>query len=217
MHKLVKIKWNRRPSRARRRSSKCWEPLLSPCGKALLFQESLRANLLSKNCVGFDDLEQSLLIAVRLGGTTRKTQNKFNPSVALQNFPCVRRRCPQACLRKLLSFQIRKRHRKEFRAWKAATIAHLLESKSRWWQLRTIERADSGMCKSQQCSLEDFATCLETMFRGNPDPPRRPEILDENPWSLPELKAAIVKLRVNKAGDEPGLVAELLKLVPDDV
>ena len=40
--------------------------------------------------------------------------------------------------------------------------------------------------------------------------------LTEPPWTMAELKHAISRLKVGRAGDYLGLVAELLKHSPDD-
>ena len=57
---------------------------------------------------------------------------------------------------------------------------------------------------------------LEGIFNGNPGAPTRPEQLDEPLWTCWELPFATKRLTNNKAADECGLVAEVLRCVPHD-
>ena len=63
---------------------------------------------------------------------------------------------------------------------------------------------------------DDFADMLEEIFSGNPGAPTQPERLDEPLWTREELRFAITRLQNNKAADECGLVAEILRCVPHD-
>ena len=62
----------------------------------------------------------------------------------------------------------------------------------------------------------DFADMLEEIFSGNPGAPTQPERLDEPLWTREELRFAITRFQINKAADECGLVAEILRCVPHD-
>ena len=59
-------------------------------------------------------------------------------------------------------------------------------------------------------------TCWKKFFMGTPGAPTQPEQLDEPLWTCRELTFAIKRLKNNKATDECGLVAEVLRCVPAD-
>ena len=63
----------------------------------------------------------------------------------------------------------------------------------------------------------DFADMLETFFAGNTISLERPVTTLEAPWQRSELTKVIQRMKTQKAADECGLVAELLKHVPEDV
>ena len=63
----------------------------------------------------------------------------------------------------------------------------------------------------------DFADMLETLFAGNTTSPERPVTTTEEPWQRSDLTKAIQRMKTQKAADECGLVAEMLKHVPEDV
>ena len=56
-----------------------------------------------------------------------------------------------------------------------------------------------------------------TLFAGNTVSPERPVTTLEAPWQRSDLTKAIQRMKTQKAADECGLVAELLKHVPEDV
>ena len=58
---------------------------------------------------------------------------------------------------------------------------------------------------------------LETLFAGNTLSLERPVTTLEAPWQRSELSKAIQRMKTQKTADECGLVAELLKHVPEDV
>ena len=66
-----------------------------------------------------------------------------------------------------------------------------------------------------QPPVNEFANMLEVLFAGSPSDPQRPDFLTEPGWTLDELAKAIQKLKLDKAVDECGLAAELLKHLPD--
>ena len=68
---------------------------------------------------------------------------------------------------------------------------------------------------SQPPPVDELANMLEVLFAGNPSDPQRPDLLTEPGWTLDELAKAIQKLKLDKAVDECGLAAELLKHLPD--
>ena len=69
---------------------------------------------------------------------------------------------------------------------------------------------------TEQPPPDAFADMLEEIYSGNPGAPTQPEQLDEPLWTCWELKFAIKRLKNNKAADECGLVADVLRCVPHD-
>ena len=76
---------------------------------------------------------------------------------------------------------------------------------------------------ADQPHADDFAEMLARLFHGDPAPPMIRPTLTEPPWTMAEYaKHAISRLKVGRAGDYLGLVAELffsaelLKHSPDD-
>ena len=55
---------------------------------------------------------------------------------------------------------------------------------------------------------------IESLFIVTPEAPMQPNHLTEEPWTLQELMGAVEKLKLNKSGDECGLVAEVFKHIP---
>lgn len=68
----------------------------------------------------------------------------------------------------------------------------------------------------QQPLANDFANMLGCIFAGSPSPIVPPVVLNEETSTMPELNAAINKLKLGKGTDETGLTAELLKHSPPD-
>ena len=116
-------------------------------------------------------------------------------------------------IRKSLTFQIQRLHRKECRQWKVLLLRKYLAHPAHWKELQGMS---SYSCKPlhQHPPLDEFATMLETLFAGTPETPLQPNHLTEEPWTLQELMEAIEKLKLNKSADESGLVAEVFKHIP---
>ena len=66
-----------------------------------------------------------------------------------------------------------------------------------------------------QPPVNEFANMLEVVFAGNFSDSQQPDLLTERGWTLDELAQTIQKLKLDKAVDECGLAAELLKHLPD--
>ena len=105
-------------------------------------------------------------------------------------------------IRKSLTFQIQRLHRKECRQWKVLLLRKYLAHPAHWKELQGMS---SYSCKPlhQHPPLDEFATMLETLFAGTPETPLQPNHLTEEPWTLQELMGAIEKLKLNKSAD-PG-------------
>ena len=116
-------------------------------------------------------------------------------------------------IRKSLTFQIQRLHRKECRQWKVLLLRKYLAHPAHWKELQGMSSYSSKPLH-QHPPLDEFATMLETLFAGTPERPLQPNHLTEEPWTLQELMGAVEKLKLNKAADESGLVAEVFKHIP---
>ena len=88
-------------------------------------------------------------------------------------------------------------------------------SVSCWRPLRNLDSGISGRFIVEQPSPDDFANMLAQMFSAISLPPGKLDHLTEPPWAFRELKHAIHRLKSNK-GDDIGLVAEMLRYLPDN-
>ena len=118
-------------------------------------------------------------------------------------------------VRKIFSFEIAKHQRREVRAWKSSKLQTLLQHAGTWKRMRQLQNV-ANQRTTEEPRPDDFADMLEKIFSGNPGAPTQPERLDEPLWTREELRFAITRLQNNKAADECGLVAEILRCVPHD-
>ena len=121
-------------------------------------------------------------------------------------------------VRKTLSFEIVKLQRREVRAWKSSKLQTLLQHGGTWKRIRQLQKLQNvAMQRTTELPPPDaFADMLEEIFHGYPGAPTQPEQLDGPLWTCRELTLAIKRLKNNKATDECGLVAEVLRCVPHD-
>ena len=68
---------------------------------------------------------------------------------------------------------------------------------------------------SQQPEPNEFADMLEELFAGDPGADLLPTQFTEIAWEKGEVHKAIKRMKVQKSADECGLLAEILKHVPD--
>ena len=80
--------------------------------------------------------------------------------------------------------------------------------------MRYLASKFSGTKAAQHPLPDEFAIDLANLFAGAPLVPQRPVDLTETPWTLEELLKTLQRMKLNKAADENGLVAELLKYAP---
>ena len=118
-------------------------------------------------------------------------------------------------VRKTFSFEIVKFQRREVRAWKSSKLQTLLQHGGTGKRVRQLQNV-AMQRTTEQPPPDAFADMLEEIFNGNPGAPTQPEQLDEPLWTCWELRFAIKRLKNNKAADECGLVAEVLRCVPHD-
>ena len=150
------------------------------------------------------------------GGTCTKRSSAFKPSQRLIEKRKARRSTADPSARKQLSFEIQRMHRQELRAWKSTQISQHLQNPCTWKELRSLEKHPVRTITAPP-HPNDFADMLETLFAGNTISPQRPVTTTEDPWQRSDLTKAIQRMKTQKAADERGLVAELLKHVPEDV
>ena len=149
-------------------------------------------------------------------GTVLKFRMHFRPSTELKTLRHSRRHSQTQVARKTLSLQIRKLHRRELRLWRSRYLATLLKYVSCWKTLRENLPRPSGRRSAQQPPVDEFASMLEALFVGPPaQASKLPSMLDP-PWTWADLMQAIKRLKINKASDDCGLTAELLKVAPDE-
>ena len=113
-----------------------------------------------------------------------------------------------------MTLQIYRMHRSDIRSWKAAKLNALLPLSSHWRRVKYLAFKFSGTKAAQHPLPDEIAFDLANLFAGAPLVPQRPVDLTETPWTLEELLKTLQRMKSNKAADENGLVAELLKYVP---
>ena len=208
----------KRPAKA---GLKHWKPHLDDTGYPTLFQVELRkllgnldgeeTNLIEQGT----SLEEALYQAGRIGGKCNQIKCKFRSSDMLTYLRQQRRLAVSRDVRKNLSFEIAKQQRREVRAWKPSKLQTLLQHAGNWKRMRQLQNV-ANQRTMEEPRPDDFADMLEEIFSGNPGAPTQPERLDEPLWTRQELRFAITRLQNNKAADECGLVAEILRCVPHD-
>ena len=197
-------------------SLKNWRPNLDENNVASDFQSKIRS-LLAANCTANMEVLENMLVQAGIHhGTVLKFRMHFRPSTELKTLRHSRRHSQTQVARKTLSLQIRKLHRRELRLWRSRHLATLLKYVSCWKTLRKILPRPSGRRSAQQPPVDEFASMLEALFVGPPAQASNfPPMLDP-PWTWADLMQAIKRLKINKASDDCGLTAELLKVAPDE-
>ena len=197
---------------------KHWKPFLDEDGTATLYHMGLKhidANN-THDPQHLPRLEKQLFDAGLKGGYSKQTRCKYESSNALRDLRAQRRHAAERSIKKRLSFEIARMHRRELRAWKSSRLQQLLSMPNQWKMLQKMSHTVVRQC-AQHPPANDFADMLENIFHGHPGIPTRPLQLTEPNWSLQELKGAIERMKANKASDECGLVAELLHFAPENV
>ena len=201
-------------ARKKRKPLKSWRPNLDENGEATEYKTLLVASVSTIQQFTFNIVEAALLQTALKTGTCTAKGRKFAPSAQLKQLRANRRTTQDAGIRRILTFQIHRLHRMEVRKWKSRNLAQHLHNPSQWNSLRGMPLRTRSRTMSQP-PVHDFANMLETLFAGNPSGPQQPGVLTEPGWSPDELAKAIQKLKLDRAVDECGLAAELLKHLPD--
>ena len=198
---------------------KNWKPYLDENGEATSYQSKL-LHIEASNSGNVNEqlskLEENILMAGREGGECKRIQSRFLPSDDLKQLRLQRRMAQDRGIKKELSFEIVKLHRRELRKWKSSNLQMHLCQPNQW---KILQRLQHGIGRqiADQPPPDDFADMLENIFSGHPSNPSPPPQLTEADWNLQELKIAIKRMKANKASDECGLVAELLHFAPENV
>ena len=218
VHCLLTWKVQKSSKHVRKRTLKHWKPFLDEDGIATLYHIGLQ-HIDANNTYDpqhLPGLEKELFDAGVNGGYSKQTRSKYESSNALRDLRAQRRQAVERSIKKQLSFDIAKLHRRELRAWKSSRLQQLLNMPNQWKMLQKMSHTIVRQC-AQHPPANDFAYVLANIFHGHPGNPTRPLHLTEPNWSLQELNGAIKRLKMNKASDECGLVAELLHFAPDNV
>ena len=197
----------------RKQLLKGWKPFLDESGQPTGFQNLLETKIGEQDTYSFDVAEHCLISTAVATGTCSRRKIQFTPSERLRLLRQRRKQVYDNAIRRSLTFQIQRLHRKECRQWKVLLLRKYLAHPAHWKELQGMS---SYSCKPlhQHPPLDEFATMLETLFAGTPETPLQPNHLTEEPWTLQELMGAIEKLKLNKSADESGLVAEVFKHIP---
>ena len=218
VHCLLTWKVQKSSKHVRKRTLKHWKPFLDEDGIATLYHIGLQ-HIDANNTYDpqhLPGLEKELFDAGVKGGYSKQTRSKYESSNALRDLRAQRRQAVERSIKKQLSFDIAKLHRRELRAWKSSRLQQLLNMPNQWKMLQKMSHTIVRQC-AQHPPANDFAYVLANIFHGHPGNPTRPLHLTEPNRSLQELNGAIKRLKMNKASDECGLVAELLHFAPDNV
>ena len=208
-----KVKCNSTSVSRKRVSStlKGWKPHLNHCQQPGQYHDLLFRYRTKNPRITFDNLEGALLQAGLRGGSPCREILHFHPSPQLQSLRRARRTTLDAERRKTLSLQIGKLQQREARSWKSEQARLKLGRVVHWKSLRGVDDRFVGRRIAQQPSADDFAVMLPTLLDGKPTSPQQPVLLTESAWTLLGLTAALAKMKVNKSGDDSGIVVELVQ------
>ena len=183
-------------------------------GRPSDFQHAISATMSTRTLSGFNDLEDVLLAAGRVGGPCMKQEQRFRESTILQSLRSDRRMAQSVEERKRLTFMIQTKHKQELQTWKNSKINELLSRKSSWKLLPHMQKATHQRVAEHPLANE-FADMLERLFTGDPGGELQPPQLTETAWEKNDVCNAIKRMKLQKSADERGFVAELLKYAPD--
>ena len=105
--------------RMKRYGMKNWKPIMDDQGRPSDFQHAISAIMSTRTLSGFNDLEDVLLAAGRVGGACMKQKQRFRESTILQSLRSDRRMAEE---RKRLTFMIQTKHKQELQTRKTSKI-----------------------------------------------------------------------------------------------
>ena len=214
VHCRLALRTRRRRKQLQQHGMKHWKPHMDEEGQPSMFHEAVTKSMAGRTMRNFNDFENVLVSAGRAGGTCVRKRHKFKESRELHTLRLDRRCARTVEDRKRLTFLIQLRHKQELRAWKTWKVNAILPCKTSWKHLPGIQAA-SHRTVSQQPEPNEFADMLEELFAGDPGGDLLPTQFTEIAWEKGEVYKAIKRMKVQKSADECGLVAEILKHVPD--
>ena len=104
------------------------------------FQHAISAAMSTWTLSGFNDLEDVLLAAGRVGGACMKQKQRFRESAILQSLRSDRRMAETVGERNLLTFMNQAKDKQELQTWKTSKINELLSRKNSWKLLPYMEK-----------------------------------------------------------------------------
>ena len=177
-------------------------------GQPSMFHEAVTKSMAGRTVRNFNVFESVLVSAGRAGGTCVRKRHKFKESRELHTLR-LDRRCART-----VTVLIQLRHKQELRAWKTWKVNTILPCKTPWKHLPGIQAA-SHRTVSQQPEPNKFADMLEELLAGDLGGDLLPTQFTEIAWEKGDVYKAIKRMKLQKSADECGLIAEVLKYVPD--
>ena len=142
-------------------------------GRPSDFQHAISAIMSTRTLSGFNDLEDVLLAAGRVGGACMKQKQRFRESTILQSLRSDRRMAQSVEERKRLTFMIQTKHKQELQTWKTSKINKLLSRKNSSKQLPHMQKKKKKKKKATHQRVaghplaNEFADMLEQLFAGH--------------------------------------------------
>ena len=118
---------------------KHWKPFLDEDGTATLYHMGLKhidANN-THDPQHLSRLEKQLFDAGLKGGYSKQTRCKYESSNALRDLHAQRPHATERCIKKCLSFEIARMHRRKLRALKSSRLQQLLSMPNPWKHTHT--------------------------------------------------------------------------------
>ena len=196
---------------------KGWKPHFDDDSLPTMFQNAVSAARTCCPDLTFASLERVLRHSAADGGHIQRVRMKFQQSPGLSSLRLRRRTTEDPVTRRLLSLEIRKRHRLEIQVWKTEQVNRRLAQMTDWKYLKNIDAKTSGSFLVQKPPVDEFAQFLGTLFAGGVHVSLPFPSLSEPPWSMEDLWHALRRLKANRCDDDAGLVAELVQFSPNHV
>ena len=159
---------------------KGWTPFLDESKQPADFQILLETKIGEQNTYTFAVAENFLISTAVATGTCSRQNIGFKPSERLRLLLQRRKQIYDNAIRKSLTFQIRRLHRKECRQWKVLLLRKHLAHPAHWKELQSMSWYTSKPLH-QHPPMDGFVTMLETLSAGTPETPLQPNDCS-NPW-----------------------------------
>ena len=123
---------------------KGWKPHFDDDSLPTIFQNAVSAARTCCPDLTFASLERVLRHSAADGGHIQRVRMKFQQSPGLSSLRLRRRTTEDPVTRRLLSLEIRKRHRLEIQVWKTEQVNRRLAQMTDWKYLKNIDAKTSG-------------------------------------------------------------------------